>query len=691
MEIPEKPAAASPWHAGELALQRSVGVVERMAEIGPRVIRDHLLDQHRAFYPLLPFVVVGAVDPEGRPWASLRAGRPGFLQSPDPQTLQVRLPRDAGDPAERGMNDGDDIGLLGIDPRNRRRNRLNGVLRRSSDQGFEIGVVHSYGNCPQYIQLREPAFTREPGTPSPQPVRVLNRLDDAARALIAAADTFFVASYHRPAAGPMQVDVSHRGGKAGFVRVGDDGVLTVPDFPGNRFFNTLGNLHLNPRAGLVFVDFASGDLLQLSGTVEILLDAPELATFQGAERLWRFTPEHVVYRPQALPLRLEFQPDGWSPNALMTGSWEASALALKALQKAGQWRPFRVASVLDESSVIRSLTLVPDDGDGTVPNLPGQHLPIRVRPAGGDAPLLRTYTLSSAPSDTAYRISVKKEGRVSSRLHQLQPDDVIEARAPAGAFTIDAGDRRPVVMLAAGVGITPMIAMLRHLVHEGFRLRRMRPMWLFQSARSKAERAFDRELDALVARSGSALRVVRLLSSAEGAVAGRDHDIVGPFTVQHLRERLPFDDYDFYLCGPPGYMQACYDGLTGLNIADARIHAEAFGPASLQRRADPALPVAPAVAAARAPMAVTFLRSGKEARWMPDSGSLLELAEARGIDAPFSCRAGSCGSCATRIVSGQVALTRTPGFAVPPGQALICCSVPAATADGGAGRLQLDL
>lgn len=691
MDTPEKSAPASPWHAGEQALQHSVGVVARMAEIGLRVIRDHLIDQHRAFYPLLPFVVLGAVDPEGRPWATLRAGPPGFLQAPDPQTLQVVMPRDARDPAERGMNDGDSLGLLGIDPRNRRRNRLNGVLRRSSDQGFEISVVQSYGNCPQYIQLREPVFTRAPGTPSPQPVRVLHGLDDTARALIAAADTFFVASYHTPASGPKQVDVSHRGGKAGFVRVGDDGVLTVPDFPGNLFFNTLGNLHLNPRAGLVFADFASGDLLQLSGRVEILLESPELTTFQGAERLWRFTPEQIVYRPEALPLRLEFQPDGWSPNALMTGSWEASAQALKALQKAGQWRPFRVASVQDESSVIRSLTLVPDDGDGTVPNLPGQHLPIRIPAADGDAPLLRTYTLSSAPSDAAYRISVKKEGRVSSRLHQLQVGDVIEARAPAGAFTIDAGDRRPVVMLAAGVGITPMVAMLRHLVHEGFRLRRMRPMWLFQAARSKAERAFDRELEALVERSGGALRVVRLLSSADGAVEGRDYDILGSFTVQHLRERLPFDDYDFYLCGPPGYMQACYDGLIGLNIADARIHAEAFGPASLQRRADPALPAAPTVAAARAPVTVTFLRSGKEARWEPNGGSLLELAEARGIDAPFSCRAGSCGSCATRVVGGQVALTRAPGFAVPPGQALICCSVPAAAAAGESGRLQLDL
>lgn len=328
MDVKDIPATASPWHAGELALQRSVGVAERMAEIGKRVIRDHLIDQHRAFYPLLPFVVLGTVDPDGQPWATLRAGHPGFLQSPDSQTLSVAITRDFSDPAERGMEHGDGIGLLGIDPRNRRRNRMNGVLRRtsdnSSDSGFDISVVHSYGNCPQYIQLRAPEFVREPTIASARPVTSMTALDVRAREIISAADTFFVASSHKPASGPRQVDVSHRGGKAGFVRVDDDGVLTVPDFPGNLFFNTLGNLHLNPRAGLVFIDFASGDLLQLAGTVEIVLDAPELGTFQGAERLWRFTPQRIVHRPEALPLRLSFQPDGWSPSLLKTGSWDTA-------------------------------------------------------------------------------------------------------------------------------------------------------------------------------------------------------------------------------------------------------------------------------------------------------------------------------------------------------------------------------
>lgn len=695
MEDDKTPTIPSPWHPGEQAMQRTVGVAERMEQFGRRVIRDHLIDQHREFYPLLPFAVLGAVDPEGNPWATLRAGRPGFVHAPDIHRLNVAVPRDPSDPAERGMDDGEGVSLLGLDPRTRRRNRVNGTIRRVTDTGFDITVVHSYGVCPRYIQLREPEFTREPGELSREPAIWNTTIDARARALIANADTLFVASYLDPdsadAPHGRQVDVSHRGGKTGFVRVGADGVLTVPEFPGNLFFNTLGNFMLNPRAGLVFCDFATGDLLQMTGTAEILLDSPEIATFQGAERLWRFTPQRVVLRPSALPLRLHFQPDGWSPNSLMTGSWEESDRRLEAQALANTWRPFRVAAVTEESSLIRSLTLVPTDGHALVPHQPGQHLPIRITPPGVDKPLFRTYTLSSAPSDADYRLSVKKEGLASSYLHSLKPGDVIEARAPAGAFTIDAGVRKPVVMLAAGIGITPMIAMLRYLIYEGFRLRRTRPMWLFYAARSKAERAFDQELATLVAEAKGALRIVRLLSTLEGAVATQDYEVAGRLEMQTLQQVLPFDDYEFFLCGPPGFMQASYDGLRGLNIADDRIHAEAFGPAALKRTASAAAAVPAGPPPATEPVAVTFMASGKEARWTPDSGTLLELAEARGVEAPFSCREGSCGSCATRLVKGAVAYTRTPSFDVPDGQALICCAVPAAAGGEEANRLQLEL
>ncbi|HEV8388891.1 MAG TPA: pyridoxamine 5'-phosphate oxidase family protein [Dongiaceae bacterium] len=319
-----EPIQASPWHAGEVALQRSAGVAEKMAAHG-RVIRDHMLDQHRQFYPLLPFIVAGAVDDAvdggGDAWATILSGQPGFLQAPDPRRLSIAAARDARDPADGGMNDGDAIGLLGIELHTRRRNRLNGKVRRTGAEHFDVTVEQSFGNCPQYIQLRDFAFVRDPAMPAAQQPLKLDRLDERARAMIAEADTFFVASYVDRAAAGREVDVSHRGGKPGFVRVGADDVLTIPDFSGNRFFNTLGNLIANPRAGLLFVDFETGDLLQLSGDAAVVLDSPEIAAFQGAERLWRFTPRRIVHRPGALPLRWTFQQDGWSPQSLRTGSW----------------------------------------------------------------------------------------------------------------------------------------------------------------------------------------------------------------------------------------------------------------------------------------------------------------------------------------------------------------------------------
>ena len=155
---------ASPWHAGELAIQQSVGVVGRMDMPGRKFLRPFLLDQHREFYPLLHFVVLGSVDAQGDAWATVRAGEPGFLRSPDPSTLRVAAGRDAADPAEPGLADGHAVGLLGMDPMTRRRNRLNGTVRRKTgvDEAgaFDIGVVQSFGNCPRYIQNRSVRFVR---------------------------------------------------------------------------------------------------------------------------------------------------------------------------------------------------------------------------------------------------------------------------------------------------------------------------------------------------------------------------------------------------------------------------------------------------------------------------------------------------------------------------------------------------
>jgi uncharacterized protein len=674
-------ATPSPWHDGELRLQRHTGAVEKMDDLGRRFIRDHLTDQQREFYPQLPFVVLGAVDPSGDVWATLRAGQPGFLSSPDRAHLHIALHREPSDPADAGMENGDAIALLGIQLSTRRRNRMNGTIARTGANGFTLAVRQAYGNCPQYIQLRDFTFTADPEASSAIPAVTLDHLDPPARATIRQADTFFVASYVEAEDTTRRIDISHRGGKSGFVRLDDNGTLTIPDFAGNQFFNTLGNFLVNPRAGLVFVDFDSGDLLQLTGTAEVVLESPEIAAFAGAERLWRFYPHRIVRRPQALPLRLHPTGEFWSPNALMTGSWAPPAAPSNA------WRSFRVTKIVEESSVIRSLTIEPADGTAITPHLAGQHLPIRISLPRNEKPVQRSYTLSVAPSDERYRISVKREGLVSTHLHSLREGDLIEARTPAGGFTIDASERRPSVLLAAGVGITPMLAMLRHLVHEGTRSGRIRPAWFFQAARSAQERAFDTELADLVDKAGGAVRIIRFLDAPESA-SPETYDRAGRIDTDVLTEILPFNDYDFYMCGPPPFMQGLYDGLRSLNIANDRIHAEAFGPASLRRRHDRDSETASTATPSTEPVGVTFAASGRHAEWTPASGSLLDLAEASGIQAEFSCRNGSCGTCRTRILEGEIAYANPPTASVGSNEALICCAMPAA---GQGARLRLKL
>jgi predicted pyridoxine 5'-phosphate oxidase superfamily flavin-nucleotide-binding protein len=289
------------FHAGEVAMQRAAGVHERMRELGPRVIRDHMPDQHREFFEQLPMLLVGSVDAQQRPWASLLTGLPGFIFTPDAQHLRVDAWPKGDDPLSPQLRIGATLGLLGIEPQTRRRNRMNGTVVAVDGEGFELRVDQSFGNCPQYIQAREAYWVDGPDA-RPASRREAASLSSEAAGLVARADTLFIAS----AAPGQGADVSHRGGKPGFVRV-DDGVsgtvLTFPDFRGNFFFNTLGNIAAHPKAGLLFVDHETGGVLQLTGRAVIIADGSEVEAFAGAQRLLRVEVEEGMWTPQALPLR----------------------------------------------------------------------------------------------------------------------------------------------------------------------------------------------------------------------------------------------------------------------------------------------------------------------------------------------------------------------------------------------------
>lgn len=300
----------APFHAGEVAVQSRIGVAERMDEIGRRVVRDHLPEQHQRFYEQLPLMLAGSVDPTGRPWATVLVGPPGFVQAPDAWHLTFAATPIPGDPAAAGMTAGARLGLLGIELHTRRRNRVNGKLVAVEASGLRLQVEQTVGNCPQYIQGREVEWERDAADTRPRAIERVSQLDGDAAWLIAAADTSFVATH----AGTAGTDVSHRGGPAGFVVQEDARTLLVPDYSGNRMFMTLGNLQLDGRAGLLFIDFERGDLLTLTGRAEIVWDGPELAALDNAERAWRFQLDEGYWLRDALPLRWRFR--DWAPQNL---------------------------------------------------------------------------------------------------------------------------------------------------------------------------------------------------------------------------------------------------------------------------------------------------------------------------------------------------------------------------------------
>jgi len=318
-DMSDDPTNDEVFHQGEIAVQSRAGVRERVARGGGRMIRPFMPEQHRDFFTLLPTLFVASLDEGGQPWASVLAGPPGFVQSPDPQVLTVAARPLAGDPLGRHLKPGAALGLLGLQFHTRRRNRVNGRVAAIGSDGFALRVEQSFGNCPQYIQARAPLTL---SLPEPGVIRREGRkIADQSCAVIRRADTFFIAS----AAPDSGADMSHRGGRPGFVAVSEENgqtVLTAPDFRGNNLFNTFGNIAADPRAGLLFADFASGDLLSLAGRAEIVWDGPELAAFAGAERLLRFSVEEGVMLNHALPLTWsDPQP---APQLAATGSWASA-------------------------------------------------------------------------------------------------------------------------------------------------------------------------------------------------------------------------------------------------------------------------------------------------------------------------------------------------------------------------------
>jgi uncharacterized protein len=321
------PLTSSPYHPGEQLVQERAGAREVAERVGRQVIRDRMPDQHREMFAKLPTAIVGSVDSDGRPWASVLVGHPGFITSPDPRHLQICASTDKAGAFSFRAAMGGAIAILGIELGTRRRNRMNGKIIAAESHSFTIEVAQSFGNCPKYIHAREARIVGSPPSLRDRNIfRESSKLSNEAVELVSRSDTFFIASCspgYRSSNPVEGVDVNHRGGRPGFVRVTEDtgtSVLTSPDFVGNSAFNTFGNIALNPVAGLMFIDFESGGILSLTGTATVIWNAPEIAAFPGAQRLLEFKVHEGARIADAVPIR--WSSPHPSQQTARTGTWQ---------------------------------------------------------------------------------------------------------------------------------------------------------------------------------------------------------------------------------------------------------------------------------------------------------------------------------------------------------------------------------
>jgi ferredoxin-NADP reductase/MOSC domain-containing protein YiiM len=344
------------------------------------------------------------------------------------------------------------------------------------------------------------------------------------------------------------------------------------------------------------------------------------------------------------------------------------------------WPGFRklaVTAISRESDTVISLHLA-DPGGAAVPAaLPGQFLTLRLHPDPAGRPLLRSYSLSGPPGASDYRISVKREshGAASQFLHtKVRAGDLLEVAAPRGAFILRSG-QAPVLLVSAGVGATPVLAMLHALAAA----RSTQDVWWLHGSRSRADEPFAAESRALLAALPNGHRDICYSSPGPDDVQGRDYDTAGRLSAPVLAALDLPSDADAYLCGPPAFMADISAALAAGGIQAGRIRTEVFGP-------DPAITPGIAPVAARRPHQpagdqgsgplVAFARSDLSVRWGPGYASLLEFAEACDVPVRWSCRTGVCHTCETAIMSGTVSYSPDPVDDPADGDILICCSQP---------------
>lgn len=613
---------APPFHQGELDVQ-DLAQESHIAQRNGSVINDTILAGAIPFIAQQNMLLVSSLDTMGNVWTSVLMGQAGFISAPNATSLLLdtnQMINQIHDPLWQNIIANPQVGMLAIELDTRRRFRVNGKIQMLDEHRFLIEVEQAYPNCPKYIQRRSIKINQQAiglKIPTLNKGTALTKLHTE---LIENADSLFVGS-----ASPVENstnsstgltnqhggDVSYRGGFPGFVEVLDGMRLRIPDYQGNSMFNTLGNIHAYPKAGLVFIDFESKRLLQVTGRAQILWgkDDPNNKT-NGTQRFWEL--EVDSWQETQLPAELNWHFFDYSPHNPREQKTEKTN------------QPDQVELIIqkieNKNAKIKMFRLASEDG-GILPAFePGAHLPVEISFAGVTK-IERYYSLISSSHDKRfYEIAVQREdyGRGGSKfIHDnSQIGTLIKAKLPRNEFPLSPIDKHT-VLIAGGIGITPILSMLKTLVDKKSSFE------IHYTAKTEEDLAFKQDIIELAGDKAH-------FYISSGANARR-------LDMNLLMQNIRYDSHIF-LCGPVRLIKAARDIGQELGINPAQIHFESFGSSPKDSDSE---------------IQVTLKKSATVVN-VKQSQTILEALIEKNISVPFDCKRGECGMCSTGVIDGKV-------------------------------------
>ena len=334
------------------------------------------------------------------------------------------------------------------------------------------------------------------------------------------------------------------------------------------------------------------------------------------------------------------------------------------------YKKFIIDKVVNESSIVKSFYLKQEDGRVLADYKPGQFITVKVQPENSEKELIRNYTLSDIPNKNYYRITIKREehGQVSRFFHDnLKTGDTIMAKDPTGSFFLSMETKKPVVMLSGGVGITPMISMLEYILEN----EPERKVHFIHSSRNRDVQPMMKRLRKLTSENENLNLFINHSEPNDNEHKGIDYDFDGFITEEFLFKTLPKIEADYYLCGPVGFMETMYTYLIGLNVPKENIYYEFFGEGKQLGEESPKF-----IDSNSSHFKVKFTESNKESNWDAKQSSILDFAESMGLKLESSCRMGTCSSCESTLIKGNVEYNPEPFINVPKNKILICCAIP---------------